>query len=529
MISCPSNSVYLYKMKWRKSVLFVFGMALLWSSCISRLGRPMLTGVVTDYDGIPIPECLVGEAKTDRNGWFSLPERRYRQFLLTEIFVMEAPPMFVMEPVEKQGYEADEITYFSKYGGAGRKGSLWELDTIFLKREGERFEITDLHETEWKVSATTHFDTLFFVRKEQDQRGFHGKKAQEFMLNFDRYTDNYLYTYDPKNLPDTVLKRTMDIRFSGNGMFELKRMDQLGSKAAGSGRDSLWGKKDSLEVKGTWQVKTDLVNLETQWQLLNHSYRIDEFGMDYFKLIRDEVTSPSEMPVLEQQLISTLEKSLYIGQYFEGEEIKEKTLLTKLDSLFQQGVEVSGTELMLLFARDGGGWSTITHPKVLQLVLDNYLQGPDSREDKIYWLNRMLGSAILISDPGITEVLIDSGANPKPREIWESLLHISPDYFPTYETMRLLADKLDFDLYRWCNVTPIWWLVYERNILPERKNNHILAQEMKKRKADANLVCNTERGDGYFLDPEIFPSDKNAWELAEYFGDREVLEYRKCQ
>lgn len=232
----------------------------------------------------------------------------------------------------------------------------------------------------------------------------------------------------------------------------------------------------------------------------------------------------SEM--LQAELSHTIDRSLYIGQHYEGEKVEENTILDKLNRLLNNGAKISPEELQVLFFRDGGGWTTVTNPAVLRLLLNEYLSGADSREDKAYWLNRWLCEAVLISDPGIVGVLINAGANPKPKDIWESLQHITPDFFPSYETMRLLVEELDFDLYRWCGVTPVWWLVYERNTYPSRKDNRILAVEMEKRKADAGLISNTERGGGYFLDPEIFPSDSDAWELAAYYGDEEVLKFK---
>lgn len=233
--------------------------------------------------------------------------------------------------------------------------------------------------------------------------------------------------------------------------------------------------------------------------------------------------------ILQQDLSNTVDKSLYIGQIYGSEKVDKQEMIKTLKQLLKDGAQVRPGDLQQLLARDGGGWTAVTHPEVLQLALDNYLSGPDSRGDKIYWLNRLLCKAILLRDPGIVELLINTGANPRPKDIWESLLHITPDFFPTYETMRLLVEELDFDLYRWCGVTPLWWLVYERNATLATKDDRVLVMEMRKRKTDAGLVCNTERGGGYFLDPEIFPSDKNAWELAECFKDREVLKYQSSK
>ncbi|WP_300673316.1 carboxypeptidase-like regulatory domain-containing protein [Soonwooa sp.] len=83
------------KLKHTNIYLGLFLLILMSSSCIQRLRRPDITGRVLDYNGKPIENCIVGETKTDKNGNFHLPAETYNAFLLSEIFVMEAPPMMV--------------------------------------------------------------------------------------------------------------------------------------------------------------------------------------------------------------------------------------------------------------------------------------------------------------------------------------------------------------------------------------------------------------------------------------------------
>lgn len=64
---------------WKKFLLLCF-LSLTLSSCISRLARPQITGVVVGYDKKPIMGCRVGETVTDKNGHFILPEKRYNAF-----------------------------------------------------------------------------------------------------------------------------------------------------------------------------------------------------------------------------------------------------------------------------------------------------------------------------------------------------------------------------------------------------------------------------------------------------------------
>jgi len=69
--------------------------------------------------------------------------------------------------------------------------------------------------------------------------------------------------------------------------------------------------------------------------------------------------------------------------------------------------------------------------------------------------------------------------------------------------------------------------VLERAYHPNRRNADVLAEEMRKRVDDAGKVCNVKIDYGYLLDPEIYPADLTAWELAEKYGDEEVLAYKK--
>jgi len=75
---------------------------------VSRTERPRLTGYVCDADSKQAIEgCMIGETKTDVNGFYELKEKRYRQFT---IIGMEAPPVFIHEIIEKKGYINDTIT-----------------------------------------------------------------------------------------------------------------------------------------------------------------------------------------------------------------------------------------------------------------------------------------------------------------------------------------------------------------------------------------------------------------------------------
>ena len=133
------------------------------SSCISRLGRPAMSGTVLGYDNQPISGCVVGETVTDSNGKFYLKEIRYNTFFLSEMFIMEAPPLHVEERIEKPGYKALNISIHHTFGGGRRKGAHFPLDTIFLKKVDEEIAAKDVIFAKWTFNATKDVDTLYAI------------------------------------------------------------------------------------------------------------------------------------------------------------------------------------------------------------------------------------------------------------------------------------------------------------------------------------------------------------------------------
>ncbi|MDO6675013.1 hypothetical protein Q4517_05570 [Tenacibaculum sp. 1_MG-2023] len=104
------------------------------SSCISRLEQHALYETIANMQKPPIVNCTVGTTKTDSNGYFYLPEKRYNQFLLSELFTMEAPPVAYNIPIKKEGYKTTYISFINTRGGGARKGAIRNLDTICLKK-----------------------------------------------------------------------------------------------------------------------------------------------------------------------------------------------------------------------------------------------------------------------------------------------------------------------------------------------------------------------------------------------------------
>ncbi|MFB9080536.1 hypothetical protein ACFFLS_20595 [Flavobacterium procerum] len=119
----------------RQFILFTFLITIsisLQSCLVSRCERPQIVGYIYDAESKqPIENCTVGETLSENNGYFSLNEKRYRQFTF---FGFEAPPVIVNEAIEKEGYESQSIQVMNPFGGGARKGSLHNADTIYLKK-----------------------------------------------------------------------------------------------------------------------------------------------------------------------------------------------------------------------------------------------------------------------------------------------------------------------------------------------------------------------------------------------------------
>ncbi|WP_316795593.1 hypothetical protein [Pedobacter agri] len=180
-------------------------------SCISRLRRPEITGVIVDYDKNPISNCKVGEVLTDKNGRFKLMEERYNAFLLTEIFAMEAPPLMVMEQIEKDGFEKDAISMFHKWGGGRKKGAKINLDTIYLKKINQPFNVSALlKKSNWQMGFTKKADTLYLV-KNGFEEWCKTDRCNPFYSEYKALTDNYFY--GGKNLPEGMIRRSLAIKF----------------------------------------------------------------------------------------------------------------------------------------------------------------------------------------------------------------------------------------------------------------------------------------------------------------------------
>lgn len=115
----------------KRIAIALFLITLLNGCLVSRTERPLVTGFVFDDETKqPIEGCKVGDTFTDVRGFYTLKEKRYREFTLPGF---EARPVLVVEHVKKEGYIPGIIEGYNPYGGGLRKGAHWEMDTVYLK------------------------------------------------------------------------------------------------------------------------------------------------------------------------------------------------------------------------------------------------------------------------------------------------------------------------------------------------------------------------------------------------------------
>ena len=257
-------------------------MSILLLSCISRLRRPEITGVIVDYDKNAIVNCKVGEVLTDKNGRFKLQEERYNAFFLTELFVMEAPPLMVNELVEKAGFEKDMISIFSSRGGGQGKGAKMTIDTIYLRKINQTFDVSGLvRNSNWKLGFTKKSHTIYLV-KEGFEKWCKTDRCSPFYGEFGALTDNY-YS-GAKNLPEGMIRRTIDLKFANEqSRVKIKMICQYISTFEGPNRPP-----DTVNTKGNYQV---LDNSKMKFNAgkiaqLTGKFNITEVDLYQMKLIK---------------------------------------------------------------------------------------------------------------------------------------------------------------------------------------------------------------------------------------------------
>ncbi len=250
-------------------------LCLLITSCVSRLSRPMITGVITDFDGKPIENCTVGEATTDQNGNYSLPELRYREFFLS----LEAPPLLVSEQIIKEGYHSKHIQRFSSFGGSARKGAKWKLDTIRLKKEKQK--LSDITNTQWNISATKNNDTIYFIKSNYTQTCI-SYDCQNFYSKYDQYADNY-YNSNSKNLPEGILKRYITISFKPQAVFKGQKIVQYIDNKQHLTKQR---PNDTIQISGEWNLNNNKLIIKSELEEFQGTFKLSEFDYEYMKWIK---------------------------------------------------------------------------------------------------------------------------------------------------------------------------------------------------------------------------------------------------
>lgn len=267
----------------RIKIIAVSLMALSLSSCISRLSRPHITGCIVDYDKKPVIGCKVGEAITDNDGNFILPEKRYNAFILTELMVMEAPPLMVFEPIEKKGFEKDAISMFSERGGGRIKGARYTIDTIFLKRINQQFDVYRLlSNSKWKLSFTKNADTIYLV-KDGFQEWCKTERCSPFYEAYEVLTDNYYHT-QAKNLPEGMIRLLIDVEFKAEkSAIQIQEIRQYESTFDGPNKET-----DTLSAIGSWKLinnNTIKLNINSM-NLISGTFKLSEIDLYQIKLTK---------------------------------------------------------------------------------------------------------------------------------------------------------------------------------------------------------------------------------------------------
>lgn len=255
---------------------------LLLGGCISRLSRPIITGVIVDDDHRPVASCSVGETVTAADGTFRLPEKRYRKFFLPELMIMEAPPLWVREAIVKEGFDPDYISIFSRFGGGQGKGAQYRMDTIYLREKGQQVDVkTLLSNTQWQWSTTQNADTVYMIRE-----GFRDwcktERCSLFYRKYETLTD-HSYSGHANHLPDGVLRRNITVYFGADKSIDLQQTDYY--KSTFEGPDKI---PNTLRVKGSRELRGNtILQLDIkQMPLMSGRYQLAEADRYQLMMVR---------------------------------------------------------------------------------------------------------------------------------------------------------------------------------------------------------------------------------------------------
>ncbi|WP_293786097.1 hypothetical protein [uncultured Pedobacter sp.] len=284
---------------FKKRFLILFAVSItLFSSCISRLSRPAISGTILDYDSKPIAGCKVGETITDANGKFFLKEIRYNKFLLTELFTMEAPPLHFSENIKKEGYLSYNIEGFNRFGGGQSKGASITIDTVYLKRINEVIKPEDYIYTKWKFSANKNLDTLYGINE-----NFRLQNQITNNMDFvEKIQYGLIYKFNSAKKPDSAwstesynLKTTYfvslkpDGTYSGKKVLEYQNPWKHRMEYERIYRESYVIPSDSIRTSGAFILSKDKIVFDQTFNQAKNSYIIDSIDRDIIILIRKKI------------------------------------------------------------------------------------------------------------------------------------------------------------------------------------------------------------------------------------------------
>lgn len=253
-----------------KNIFLLLFFSILITSCFSNVRRPQLTGTIIDEEGNPIDSCAVGETYTDKNGGFVLVEKINNGFFN----FLGGPPVNISEQIRKTGYEPKELAGRGSRGGI-RKGSVWDMDTIRLRKEITDFSRIKLKD-HWLASMTKQLDTVFMTRKGQE---YDVTKIDRIAGALNTYARGYYYL-GIDNLPENVFERHIELDLTDT-ILKLQRVliyrDPVSSEKK---------KYDTIYTKGKWKQKQKVLYFETDLAEINGTYKVVKFNYDSMKLVK---------------------------------------------------------------------------------------------------------------------------------------------------------------------------------------------------------------------------------------------------
>ncbi|MGG6229508.1 hypothetical protein [Tenacibaculum sp. SDUM215027] len=249
------------------SLLIIF---IITTSCVSKVVRPKLIGVIVNEQGKPIDSCIVGETYTDKNGKFELSEITTREFFS----IFGTSSVFISEQIRKEGYEPKDLIARNRYGSV-RKGSIWNMDTIFLRKKINNFSKIDLNDY-WLASMTKKLDTVFMTKKNLE---YDEMKIDFISRNYDTYSKGYYYL-GINNLPKNVFERYIELDLTDT-ILKIQRVLVYG--------DSITSEKtkyDTVYSQGKWKQDNQLLYFQTDLPEINGTYKVTDFNHDSMELIK---------------------------------------------------------------------------------------------------------------------------------------------------------------------------------------------------------------------------------------------------